>query len=146
LLAKRVGEGSYGALFPNPSGHTECVAALADPQRFASPAFPDRAWDRMGASLAAVSPAARWDAPIIAAHSRQLRMINGHLAIDMGGLHSSLTGSVTLTPATASNLGLVDGGTYTLDVFKAERHICTSSYTVTLSGFVSNTVSQCTPE
>jgi fibro-slime domain-containing protein len=66
--------------------------------------------------------------------------INGHLAIDMGGLHSSLTDSVTLTPATASNLGLVDGGTYTLDVFKAERHICTSNYTVTLTGFVSNPV------
>jgi fibro-slime domain-containing protein len=43
--------------------------------------------------------------------------INGHLAIDLGGTHGALSGSVTLDAATAA-LGLVDGGTYTLDFFQ----------------------------
>jgi fibro-slime domain-containing protein len=68
--------------------------------------------------------------------------INGHLAIDLGGTHGALSGSVTLDAATAA-LGLVDGGTYSLDFFQAERHTCDSNYTLTLNGFVSNAVSQC---
>jgi len=72
--------------------------------------------------------------------------INGHLAIDLGGTHGAATGSVTLNPATASALGLTDGGLYTLDFFQAERHTCGSDYTLTLNGFVSNTVSQCSPQ
>jgi fibro-slime domain-containing protein len=72
--------------------------------------------------------------------------INGHLAIDSGGVHGAITGTVTLDSSTATMLGLVDGGIYTLDFFKAERHTCSSVYTVTLSGFVANTTSQCAPE
>lgn len=71
--------------------------------------------------------------------------INGHLAIDLGGTHGPLSGSVTLDAATAA-LGLIDGGTYALDFFQAARHTCASNYTLTLNGFVSNTVSQCSPQ
>ena len=71
--------------------------------------------------------------------------INGHLAIDLGGTHGPASNSVTLNATTASLLGIVDGGLYTLDFFQAERHICGSDYTMTLNGFVSNTVSQCSP-
>ena len=68
--------------------------------------------------------------------------INGHLAIDLGGVHGSTTGSVTLNAATATSLGLVDGGTYSIDVFQAERHTCASDYTLSLNSFT-HTVSQC---
>jgi fibro-slime domain-containing protein len=71
--------------------------------------------------------------------------INGHLAIDLGGVHGATTGTVTLDAAHATSLGLVDGDVYTLDFFQAERHTCGSDYTITLNGFVSNTVSQCSP-
>lgn len=42
--------------------------------------------------------------------------IDGDLAIDLGGLHGELEGSVDL-----DTLGLVDGGTYDMDIFHAER-------------------------
>lgn len=47
--------------------------------------------------------------------------INGHLVIDLGGVHSDATGSVTLTAATALSIGLVSGNTYNLDFFQAQR-------------------------
>ncbi len=68
--------------------------------------------------------------------------INGHLAVDLGGLHPPASGSITLDAAAASTLGLVDQGMYSIDLFQAERHTCGSTYTVTLSGFT-HTVSQC---
>jgi fibro-slime domain-containing protein len=47
--------------------------------------------------------------------------INGHLAVDLGGLHPAETGTVNLdTSATA--LGITKGGTFDLDLFHAERH------------------------
>jgi fibro-slime domain-containing protein len=70
--------------------------------------------------------------------------VGGHLAIDQGGVHGPTSGSITLDAATAATLGLVDGGVYTLDFFKAERHTCSSQYTITLSGFTHG-VSACTP-
>jgi fibro-slime domain-containing protein len=68
--------------------------------------------------------------------------INGHLAVDLGGIHGASSGSVTLNAATASSLGLTDGGMYSIDLFQAERHTCASTYKLTLSGFV-HTVSTC---
>ncbi len=70
--------------------------------------------------------------------------IDGHLAVDMGGTHRATTGSVTLDSTTAATLGLADAGVYSIDVFKAERHTCGSSYTLTLNGFV-HTTSVCAP-
>ncbi|MGC4119756.1 MAG: DUF4215 domain-containing protein [Myxococcales bacterium] len=70
--------------------------------------------------------------------------INGHLAVDLGGLHGASSGSITLDAAHAAALGLVNGGMYSIDLFQAERHTCASTYRVTLSGFT-RTVSQCRP-
>ncbi len=47
--------------------------------------------------------------------------INGKLAIDLGGLHPALTGTVDLD-AQAQALGLTPGETYAMDIFHAERH------------------------
>jgi fibro-slime domain-containing protein len=70
--------------------------------------------------------------------------INGHLAVDLGGVHGPTTGSVKLDAAHANTYGLVNGGMYSIDLFQAERHTCGSDYTLTLSGFV-HTVSTCAP-
>jgi len=70
--------------------------------------------------------------------------INGHLAVDLGGVHGATAGSVTLNAATATSLGLVDGGMYSIDMFQADRHTSRSTYLLTLAGFV-HTVSQCAP-
>lgn len=70
--------------------------------------------------------------------------INGHLAVDLGGIHAATNGSVTLDAAHAQQFGLVDQGMYTIDMFQAERHTKASTYTLTLSGFV-HTVSTCAP-
>lgn len=56
--------------------------------------------------------------------------INGHLVIDMGGVHAPATSSVTLTAATAVSIGLVSGNTYNLDFFQASRHTCDSEFTL----------------
>ncbi len=70
--------------------------------------------------------------------------INGHLAVDLGGVHGAATGSVTLDAATAASLGLTDQGMYSIDLFQAERHTCGSDYTLTMSGFT-HTISTCSP-
>ena len=62
--------------------------------------------------------------------------INGKLAVDLGGLHSKLGGSVTLDAAHATQLGLVVGGMYEIVVLQAERHTNASNYKLTLGGFV----------
>ena len=68
--------------------------------------------------------------------------INGHLSVDLGGVHGASTGSVTLDAAHATQFGLTDGGMYSIDLFQAERHVCGSDYTLTLSDFV-HTVTTC---
>jgi fibro-slime domain-containing protein len=68
--------------------------------------------------------------------------INNQLVVDLGGVHDPLGGSLSLTPANAAALGLIDGGWYSIDVFQAEQHVCRSTYALTLSGFV-HIVSQC---
>jgi fibro-slime domain-containing protein len=61
--------------------------------------------------------------------------INGKLAIDLGGVHSAQSASITLDATAATNLGLTIGGTYEVVVFQAERHTTASSYKLTLKGF-----------
>ena len=61
--------------------------------------------------------------------------VNDTLAVDLGGLHTPLNGSVTVDSAAASTYGLTDGGVYRISVFHAERKRSGSSFRLTLSGF-----------
>ena len=55
--------------------------------------------------------------------------INGRLAIDLGGLHPALPGSVDLD-AMATALGIQTGHMYSMDIFHAERHTDASNFRV----------------
>jgi fibro-slime domain-containing protein len=55
--------------------------------------------------------------------------INGHLAIDLGGVHSPESSAVDLD-AVAGSFGLTPGEAYTLSLFFAERHTTSSSFRV----------------
>ncbi len=68
--------------------------------------------------------------------------INGHLAVDLGGVHSAQNGSVTLSQK-ATEFGLELGKVYEAVVFQAERHTVSSSYKLTLTNFVTRRT-QCT--
>ena len=83
--------------------------------------------------------------------------INGHLALDLGGLHGSQTASLvldadsdgagadtadgtanTVARGVAKNgvdLGLKPGGVYEIVMFQAERNACGSNFKVTLKNF-----------
>ncbi len=75
--------------------------------------------------------------------------VNGKLVIDLGGLHTPLSGSFTLDAANGSAqftsslqpgggniaLGLTKGGTYEVVMFQAERNQCGSNFKVTLKDF-----------
>ncbi|HEX3761332.1 MAG TPA: DUF4215 domain-containing protein [Kofleriaceae bacterium] len=61
--------------------------------------------------------------------------INGHLAVDLGGIHAATNGSVTLDATNAGRFSLVNGKMYAIDMFQAERHTSASTYKLTLSGF-----------
>jgi fibro-slime domain-containing protein len=52
--------------------------------------------------------------------------VNGHRAIDLGGIHSAESDSVNLDDK-ASAFGLVDKGVYNLDFFFAERAVASST-------------------
>jgi fibro-slime domain-containing protein len=70
--------------------------------------------------------------------------INRKLAVDLGGIHSPVTGSTTLDATTASKLGgLKNGNVYEIAVFQAERQTTSSSYKLTFSGF-NTSISSCT--
>ncbi|MGC9983372.1 MAG: DUF4215 domain-containing protein [Polyangia bacterium] len=70
--------------------------------------------------------------------------INNQLAVDLGGIHTPVEGSITLDAATASGLSLVDGKVYEVAVFHAQRQTTCSAYEMTLIGF--NTApSECIP-
>jgi fibro-slime domain-containing protein len=58
--------------------------------------------------------------------------INGKLAIDLGGVHPQLQGSVDLD-AQAAALGIQVGGMYTMDIFHAERHTDKSNFRIDTS-------------
>jgi fibro-slime domain-containing protein len=55
--------------------------------------------------------------------------INGRLAIDLGGLHPALPGSVDLDQM-AAVLGIEPGNVYAMDIFHAERHTDASNFHV----------------
>lgn len=55
--------------------------------------------------------------------------INGHLAIDLGGLHNAATDTIALD-ARATELGLEKGKVYGLDLFHAERHSTGSHFRI----------------
>jgi fibro-slime domain-containing protein len=61
--------------------------------------------------------------------------INKQLAVDLGGVHTPVSGSVTLSAATASTLNLSDGKVYEIAVFQTERQTTGSTYKLTLNGF-----------
>jgi fibro-slime domain-containing protein len=64
------------------------------------------------------------------------------LALDLGGIHTPVEKSVTLSSANAATYGLTDGSAYEVVVFQAERQTTSSSYALTLTGFGA-TGSQC---
>ena len=53
--------------------------------------------------------------------------INGRLAIDLGGIHIAESGSVDLD-ARSAELGMMQGNTYEMAVFYADRHCCDSTF------------------
>jgi fibro-slime domain-containing protein len=55
--------------------------------------------------------------------------VDGKLAVDLGGLHQQLSGTADMD-AMASQLGLVKGETYDLELFHAERHTFESNFRV----------------
>ncbi|MGB8298427.1 MAG: DUF4215 domain-containing protein [Polyangia bacterium] len=61
--------------------------------------------------------------------------MNKKLALDLGGVHAPLEGSVTLDADTASGLGLADGNVYEVAIFQAQRQTSESSYKLTLTAF-----------
>ena len=56
--------------------------------------------------------------------------INGHLAIDIGGIHVAEEASVNLDKV-AQDFGLEVGKTYSFDLFFAERHVVASNFRFT---------------
>lgn len=61
--------------------------------------------------------------------------VNGHLAVDLGGIHVPMNGSVTINAQSAVTYGLKAGNVYKIVVFQAERKRFGSSFKLTLSGF-----------
>jgi fibro-slime domain-containing protein len=55
--------------------------------------------------------------------------INDKLALDLGGLHPEATGTISLDTL-APMLGIKPGGTYSMDLFHAERHTDASNFRV----------------
>jgi fibro-slime domain-containing protein len=70
--------------------------------------------------------------------------INKRLAVDLGGIHTPVQGSVTVDAASAARFGITNGNVYEVVVFQAERQTNGSSYRLTLSGF-SSAPSECLP-
>lgn len=57
--------------------------------------------------------------------------INGHLVVDLGGVHSRAETQVLLNSTISSRLGLEVGEFYELDFFHAERHTSDSNFWIT---------------
>lgn len=76
--------------------------------------------------------------------------VGGKLISDLGGIHNPISSpSITLNASTkvfgtSTNVNLVVGNTYELDVFQAERNTTGSNYKLTLAGF-QRRLSSCTP-
>jgi fibro-slime domain-containing protein len=61
--------------------------------------------------------------------------LNRQLAVDLGGVHSPVSGSFTLDAPTAAKFGLTNGDLYEIAVFQDERQTTSSTFKLTLSGF-----------
>jgi fibro-slime domain-containing protein len=61
--------------------------------------------------------------------------VNGHLALDIGGMHTRLQKSFDINAVNAAAWGLTDGNVYEIAIFQAERNTCDSNYWLTLQGF-----------
>jgi fibro-slime domain-containing protein len=61
--------------------------------------------------------------------------INKQLAVDLGGIHTPVEGSVMLDGAAAGKFGLEEGKVYEVAVFQAERQSNSSTFKLTLGGF-----------
>jgi len=61
--------------------------------------------------------------------------VNKKLAVDLGGIHTPVAGSVTLNDTTAQTYGLESGNVYEVAVFQAERQSSSSTFKLTLAGF-----------
>jgi fibro-slime domain-containing protein len=70
--------------------------------------------------------------------------VNDRLAVDLGGVHQPVDGTVTVSATTAATYGLTDAHVYKLNVFHAERKKESSSFRLTLAGF-DTARSECTP-
>jgi fibro-slime domain-containing protein len=55
--------------------------------------------------------------------------INGKLALDLGGLHPQVTGTIDMD-AMAGQLGITKGNAYNIELFHAERHTTASHFRV----------------
>jgi fibro-slime domain-containing protein len=55
--------------------------------------------------------------------------VNGKLALDVGGLHQALEGTINFD-AQAAALGIVAGGRYRMDIFHAERQTLESNFRI----------------
>jgi fibro-slime domain-containing protein len=61
--------------------------------------------------------------------------VNKKLAVDLGGIHTPVGGSVTISDTTAPTYGLEPGNVYEVAVFQAERQSNASSLKLTVPGF-----------
>jgi fibro-slime domain-containing protein len=55
--------------------------------------------------------------------------VNGKLALDLGGLHEPIAGTIDFDKQ-AVELGISPGGTYQMDIFHAERHTNKSNFRI----------------
>lgn len=55
--------------------------------------------------------------------------VNGKLALDLGGLHNAVVGTIDFD-AQAADLGISQSGSYPMDIFHAERHTTASNFRV----------------
>ncbi len=58
--------------------------------------------------------------------------VNGHLVIDLGGVHSAQTASIDLD-SVATKIGLEKGKNYPMAIFQAERHTTASHFRIDTS-------------
>jgi fibro-slime domain-containing protein len=71
--------------------------------------------------------------------------VNGHLALDIGGIHGRAAKNFTIDAGNATAWDLEDGNVYEIAVFQAERNQCASNYWLTLEGFNASK-SECTSD
>jgi fibro-slime domain-containing protein len=62
-------------------------------------------------------------------HAYHALFVNGHLAVNLGGVHPAQMGSLDMD-AQAAELGIAPGNTDRIDIFQAERHIPGSTFHV----------------